>query len=165
MADELRPAGADRIVHLEREYDATPDELWRAWTEPERLARWLGTPSGPVLAAERAPVRIAMGDAPDQWVEVEVVVADAPRLLESRWAFEGVAGSRLRVELVPLPTGATRLVLDHGGLGASTVGYGAGWQAFLDARLPEALGGPPGGSWDEEFERALPLWRERAASI
>jgi len=164
VTDELRAEGADRVVHLERAYDATPDELWTAWTDPERLARWLGTPAGPLLGASGL-VRISMGDDPDQTVEVAVVTADRPRLLEFSWSFAGVAGSRLRVELVPVTADRTRVVIDHGGLGTSTTGYGAGWQAFLDGRLPEALGAPAADTWDELFERALPVWRERAAAL
>lgn len=26
---------------LKREYDATPEQIWRAWTEPDQVAEWL----------------------------------------------------------------------------------------------------------------------------
>jgi uncharacterized protein YndB with AHSA1/START domain len=31
-----------RDLHLRRVYDATPQQLWDAWTRPEQLARWWG---------------------------------------------------------------------------------------------------------------------------
>jgi uncharacterized protein YndB with AHSA1/START domain len=164
MVDELRARGDDRFVHLEREYDATPEELWAAWTEPARLARWLGTPTGALLGATE-PVRISMGDDADQEVEVEVLSADPPRLLELAWRFPGVTDSRLRVELVPVTASRTRVVVDHGGLGDSTTGYGAGWQAFLDGNLASTLGDAASAAWDERFAEALPVWRERAAAL
>jgi hypothetical protein len=45
------------------------------------------------------------------------------------------------------------------------VGYGAGWQAYLDGELAGELGEAwETSGWDVRFERALPIWRERAAA-
>jgi len=148
-------------LHLERDYRATPDQLWDAWTNPERLARWLGTPAGPLLDAA-GPVRMIMGDGDDQWVDVRVVTAERPRLLELNWDFPGQSGSTLRVEFRAVDAERTRVVVDHHGLGASATGYGAGWQAYLDGGLAAYFGEPVDADWDELFARNLPLWRERA---
>jgi uncharacterized protein YndB with AHSA1/START domain len=106
-----------------------------------------------------------MGDDLDQEVEVEVLSAEPPRLLELAWRFPGVADSRLRVEFVPVTPSRTRVVVDHGGLGDSTTGYGAGWEAFLDGNLAATLAGAAPATWDERFAEALPVWRERAAAL
>jgi uncharacterized protein YndB with AHSA1/START domain len=152
------------VVHLEREYDATAEQLWRAWTDPGRLARWLGSVSGPLLGADR-PVRMAMGDEDDQWVDLQVLTADEPRLIELAWDFAGQVGSRLRVELVVVSPGRTRVVLDHVGLGDAATPYGAGWEAYLDGALPAELAGRVDPlSWADRFAAALPSWRERASA-
>jgi uncharacterized protein YndB with AHSA1/START domain len=31
-----------RELHITRVYDATPQQLWDAWTQPQQLARWWG---------------------------------------------------------------------------------------------------------------------------
>jgi uncharacterized protein YndB with AHSA1/START domain len=161
VPDEFR---SDATVHLEREYPATPDEVWDAWTSPERLARWLGTPARPVLGAG-GPVRLTLGEGADDWADVSVITADRPRLLELVWAFVGEPGSVLRVEIEPIDATRTRLLVEHRGLGSSAVGYGAGWQAYLDGELAGELGETENVSgWDERFEQALPIWRERAAA-
>lgn len=162
MTDEFR---ADGTVRLDREYEATPDEVWDAWTSPERLARWLGTLAGPILGASGA-VRLVLGDGADEWADVSVVAADPPRLLELSWAFERGSRSVLRVEIEPVDSARTRVLVEHRGLGSSAVGYGAGWQAYLDGELPRELGADvaPSG-WDEQFDQALPVWRERAAAV
>jgi uncharacterized protein YndB with AHSA1/START domain len=161
VTDEFR---SDETVHLEREYAATPDEVWDAWTNPERLARWLGAPSAPVLGAA-APVRLNLGDGADEWADVTVIAVDPPRLLELSWAFEGESGSVLRVEIEPVDADRTRVLVEHRGLGSSVVGYGAGWQAYLDGGLAQELGEHvPVTKWDKLFEQALPVWRERAAA-
>ncbi|MDQ2750359.1 MAG: SRPBCC domain-containing protein [Pseudonocardiales bacterium] len=161
MPDQFR---SDATVCLQREYSATPDEVWDAWTSPERLARWLGTPAGPVLGSP-GPIRLRLGDGEDEWADVCVLRADPPRLLELTWTFVGAASSLLRVAIEPIDGTRTGLRVEHHGLGSAAVGYGAGWQAYLDGELAAELGQAVEGSgWDVRFERALPVWRERAAA-
>jgi uncharacterized protein YndB with AHSA1/START domain len=161
VTDELR-RDTTGGVHLEREYDATPEELWECWTDPLRLARWLGRPEAALLGATDS-VRMVMGDGDDQWVAIRVLQADPPRTLSLAWEFPGTTGTRLRVELVPLGPGRTRVVLDHEGLGASATGYGAGWQAYLEGGLLRETGVAVTSTWDQRFEQVLPVWRQRAA--
>ena len=164
MTDRLQASGDTRAVHLERTYPTSPEELWTAWTDPDRLARWLGTPAGPLLDAV-TPVRLSMGEDELDWVDLTVVRADAPRMLELRWEFAGEPAGLLRVQLTPLSEHSTLLVLDHQGLADSSTGYGAGWQAFLDGPLAELFGGNAAGDWNELFERAMPVWRDRTAAL
>ena len=160
MADELRIEDGAHALHVEREYDAPPEQVWDAWTDPARLGRWLAVPDGPL--SER-PVRLDFGGGTDEWADVSIVRAEAPRLLVLRWAFVGVETSDVRVEITPSAEGRSRVVLDHRGLGDSTVGYGAGWQAYL-VSLEEELGGPGDGlGWSERFARFRPEWQARAA--
>lgn len=164
MADELRPDGDGFALHLERDYDATPEEVWEAWTDPERLARWLAPASAPLLpSGAGASMRLTFGAGDEDWADVTPLAADPPWRLELRWAFPGVVDSVVRVEVRPLGEGRVRVVVDHRRLGDSTVGYGAGWEAYL-ARLAGEFGVPQAASWDDLFAAALPAWRERASA-
>jgi uncharacterized protein YndB with AHSA1/START domain len=159
-SDELRTEADGRVVRLERDYDATPGEVWSAWTDPERLARWLGRPAGPLGAQ---PTRMSFGGDPDQWADLAVLAMREPAHLSLLWSFPGVADSVLDVSITPLGDGRTRVVVEHRGLGSSDTGYGAGWSAYL-AALAVELGGPDDGrSWDDRFAAALPTWRARAS--
>jgi uncharacterized protein YndB with AHSA1/START domain len=40
----MTETAAAREITITRVYDAPRESLWRAWTEPERLARWWGPP-------------------------------------------------------------------------------------------------------------------------
>jgi len=164
VSDELRRDGAALGVHLERDYHGTPEELWQCWTDPLRLARWLGIPAGPLLSGAD-PVRMVMGAGEDQWVEVRVLAADQPRTLKLAWDFPGQTGTELTVELIPLSHGRTRVVVDHDRLGGSATGYGAGWQAFLEGGLRRETGGRADTAWEHRFTEALPAWRDRAAAV
>lgn len=164
MNDDLLERGQTKTVHLERDYTATPAELWQAWTDPVRLARWLGSPDGPLLGADQ-PVRLILGEDPDQWADVRVVAADEPRMLELTWDFPGLSGSRLQIRFIPLSPGRTRLIIDHHGLGSFSAGYGAGWQAYLDGSLLAETGAAVTATWEGLFTEALPAWKHRAASL
>jgi len=47
------------VVVVQRDFDATTDEVWNAWTDPARLVRWLGAVEAPLTTPGR-PVRLAM---------------------------------------------------------------------------------------------------------
>lgn len=158
MADELRSDGGQPYLHLERDYEADAQQVWDCWTDPERLARWLGTLGEPLSAG---PTRLTLGDGADDWADIAVLRAEEPTLLELRWTFVDGGDSVLRVEISSISAGRTRLTVEHRGLGDSTVGYGAGWQAYL-ARLAAELRMVEPPAWDAEFAAALPGWRARA---
>ena len=42
----------DTSIVVRRDFDAPPDKVWRALTEPEHLRRWLGDPSFPLTTCE-----------------------------------------------------------------------------------------------------------------
>ena len=48
--DVTTPDDTSIVVH--RDFDAPPDKVWRAMTEPEHLRRWLGDPSFPLTTCE-----------------------------------------------------------------------------------------------------------------
>jgi uncharacterized protein YndB with AHSA1/START domain len=41
-ASNQRAASAERTLVITREFDAPPDLVWKAWTEPERMMQWWG---------------------------------------------------------------------------------------------------------------------------
>ncbi|HEX5240563.1 MAG TPA: SRPBCC domain-containing protein [Candidatus Limnocylindrales bacterium] len=123
--------------------EAPPELVWRFWTEPDRLVRWMGK----VAAIEPRPggafrLEYGSGDvAVGSYVEV-----DPPRRLVFTWGWDNPAGpvgpgwSRVEVDLEPLDDdSATRLRLRHLGLPEeSRSGHDEGWQHFL-ARLANAI--------------------------
>jgi uncharacterized protein YndB with AHSA1/START domain len=47
-----------RTLRLERTFDATPQELWAAWTQPELYARWFNPAPGKDLVIHEFDVRV-----------------------------------------------------------------------------------------------------------
>ena len=122
--------GPRRTVEVRHDYAATPDELWDALTDPDRLARWIG----PVDLSGPDYVLTFPGEATSRG---SVLECEAPRHLRVTWASGGEPVSEVQATIQPTARGCT-LVLVHSRLPAiSGAGYGAGWQDFLGALAVE----------------------------
>jgi uncharacterized protein YndB with AHSA1/START domain len=111
------------VISVERVYDTTAEDLWAAWTEPERLARWL-TVTEAMTLREQEPYR---------------------RLAFDFFEEEYDRGGTVTVTLEPLGDGRTRLRLVHAmatapGAAEHAPSFGAGWLGFL-AGLAARLAG------------------------
>jgi uncharacterized protein YndB with AHSA1/START domain len=154
----VRRDGDFGAVHFERVYAAAPEDLWDAWTAPERIPRWLGASlDGPLVPGGSA--KLSWGEDADSQVDLVVRELTPPRLLEWQWTIDGEPPTLLRVELTPVPDG-TRLVLDHSRLPATQfAGLSAGWHDFLDV-----LGsGVP--SEEDRWRELLPAYKEKVSAL
>jgi uncharacterized protein len=155
---ELRADDDRCAVRFERVYDATPEELWRALTDPEQLRGWLGHASRWTLVPEGEYQLDVGGPTRGSFRSVE-----EGRLLELTWQYGDEPESLVRFEIVPRDPGCL-LVLDHRRLDRSqAAGYGAGWHAHLDA-LERALAGDR-LDWDARYRELRPAYDERAAEL
>jgi uncharacterized protein YndB with AHSA1/START domain len=162
----LRPEGALRSVHLERSYGTDPADLWSALTEPERLARWFARVDGDLVLGGDFVILFDLEDAAQQ-TPGTVLECDPPRHLLVSWVV-GELASRVSVELTgPDESGRTTLVLDHVGLASDqAAGYGAGWQAYLEALEVDLDGGSGRGpEWDDRWRELLPAYQDQAAAL
>lgn len=152
---------ADRCrVHFERLYDATPEELWSALTDPEQLRGWLAHASRFQLEVG-GEVRLDFGD--DDEVRGAIRELESGRLLEFSWTSSSEAESVVRFEIVPRERGVL-LVLDHRALPQEVgVAYSAGWHAHLDILAAALAGGAL--EFMPRYEELRPAYEERMASL
>jgi uncharacterized protein YndB with AHSA1/START domain len=124
-----------RTVRLERVVPAAVDRVWRMWTEPERLARWLG----PVLAGTPGPAStFVLGMDADETATCTVTEWQPPNRLGLTWRYTGEDATTLRIELADIGDGTTRLVLEHEGIAPTGLNeYAAGWHLHLEALTAE----------------------------
>jgi uncharacterized protein YndB with AHSA1/START domain len=131
-----------------RRIDATPEEVFDAWAEPDRFARWFET--------RRAILRRAAVDELWFWEaeHLEKLWAhycrytrvERPRLLEFTWVSEATHGreSLVTIELAPAD-GGTELTLTHTGIPDDELGRGhqQGWAGIVEvlAKKIADLGG------------------------
>lgn len=129
-------AAEDRtVLRMERRLRHAPEKVWRAVTEPERLAQWFPTTVTPQLR-EGGTVEFGFGPPGT------VTDLDEPRLFAFTWGED-----HLRWELHPDGTG-TRLVLLHTFADrAGAASFAAGWHTCivaLDLALDGRAGEDPG---------------------
>ena len=96
-------AGEARVVTVSQTYDAPPDDVWDACTNPERLPRWFLPVSGDLRVGGHYQLE---GNASGT-----VLSCDPPHGFTATWEF---AGDVTWVELRLSPAGdGTRFELDH----------------------------------------------------
>lgn len=152
-------AEGERAARMTRRYDFPAEAVWDAWTNPDRLPRWLGEVSGDF----RPGGEVLLDMAPDAKVPCEITGCEPPRRLAVIWRHPGEPESAVELRLTPDGDG-TIVELEHSRLpGEASAGYGYGWEDFLD-RLGALLtdGDPDSVSWAESQEALRPLWEASA---
>jgi uncharacterized protein YndB with AHSA1/START domain len=143
----------DRTLVMERIFNAPPERVFKAWTDPKILAQWWGNDeyraSAPYLdlrvgGAWQSPMAGPNGEV--HTVSGVYRLIDPPRRLVMTWAWEQADGSRghetiLEITLEPAGAG-TRLKLVQGVFADSKQrdGHDFGWQAGFN-RLGLLLAG------------------------
>jgi uncharacterized protein YndB with AHSA1/START domain len=136
----------DALV-IERTVDATAEQIWSMWTDPDEFRQWYG-PTGASIPVARFDVRVggervvamtveAPGGERTMWFRGEHVEIRPLQLLAYTEAMTDEAGNEqspvttVRVELEQLDDTRTHLRLTHFGIPADSPGA-AGWTMALD---------------------------------
>jgi uncharacterized protein YndB with AHSA1/START domain len=136
-------------LHMERTFDAPPDAVFDAWTNPEVLRRWWAAAPGWSTALAEVDLRpggryrLAMRDSDSGDVHTvggEYVEVEPPARLVYTWTWEGdpveMKGSENSVVTVHFRAegAGTRVVLDHTRLADDEIvaKHEHGWNACLD---------------------------------
>jgi uncharacterized protein YndB with AHSA1/START domain len=148
-------------VRFERRYEATPEELWSALTEPERLTRWLANVAELELRPGGRFLLVWQEDG--QQTDGTVLDLEPGRVLELGWTYPDEPESAVRFELRADGDG-TVLVLDHRGLPPRAIaGYGAGWHSHLDSLAAHLAGGS--ADWSARFQELGPVYEQQAEAV
>lgn len=115
-------------VRFERFYARPVESVWKALTEPERLADWMGKSYVEPFVGGRYETMLD-GLKP---MRGSVRIWDPPRLLEYEWRSDHAPKSIARWELSATETG-TRVVFLHSGMPfANSNLMMPGWHVYLD---------------------------------
>ena len=129
----------DRLVlTITREFKAPIEDVWASVTEPERLARWIGTFTGDPASGRVGFLMTAEGATEPE--DMEIRECDPPRVLrltshvgEENWHLDLLLEERAGV------TTLTFSQPDIDPLAAETVG--PGWEYYLDRLVAAETGG------------------------
>jgi uncharacterized protein YndB with AHSA1/START domain len=84
------------VLDIERRYDAAPERVWQAWTDPQALSRWFGPgDEGSVTQADldvrpggRYTIAFRTQDGEEHRVSGVYEEVDKPRKLSFSWAWQ-----------------------------------------------------------------------------
>lgn len=154
--------GDHATLAFERRLHHPPEEVWKAITEPEHLARWYMT-TARIDPGPGGSVDYVSGPSHFH-VTGKILTWDPPRVFEHEWNVEPrnelPHGERsvLRYELTR-DGDETILRVTHRHLNRGTGrGFVSGLHAFLD-RLEEDLDGMPLSDWQGRFAELRPLYQ------
>jgi uncharacterized protein YndB with AHSA1/START domain len=135
MTESLQAEDGRSVLRMERWLKHPPEKVWRAMTEPDRLADWFPGAMVPELR-QGGKVEFEFGE------DGVVTDIDPPRLIAYTWG-----GDHLRWELVPDGDGTRLLLLHTFDDRAGAASFGAGWHTCivaLDLALDGRAGADPG---------------------
>jgi len=135
------------MIRLERDFDASPEALYAAWTQPDIMNRWFGRVEADVRHGGRYRIE-SDGDAGEVYVHSGRYLALEPdHFVRQTFLAEGgepnpYTEEFIAVSLRPLADGRSRLVLDNGWNGPPLAEGDIetakqGWSMWLD--LLEAM--------------------------
>jgi uncharacterized protein YndB with AHSA1/START domain len=136
----------ERVLIIERIFDAPRELLFKCWTEPEHLARWIGPRgfSSTILACERRPggtyrMRMRGPDGQDHWQQGVFREIVPPERIVRTYCWTDADGRPTRPETLLTVTfadldGRTRLTLHQGVFESVTArdDHQRGWGSSLD---------------------------------
>ena len=133
-------------VVIDRTFTAPIDAVWAAVTEPERLARWIGTWTGDPREGQVAFKMLFEGEGPqDEWMRIDE--CDPPHRLAvtSLMPGENEAGSTWQMVLdLAESDGVTTLSFGQSlPEPAWAESVGPGWEYYLDRLVAAETGGDP----------------------
>jgi uncharacterized protein YndB with AHSA1/START domain len=144
-------------LRVERRFDASPEAVFDAWTNPDVLRRWWAagpdwvTPTAEVDLRAGGRYRLTMRDPSSDAAHTvggEYVEVRRPDRLTYTWAWEPEPGgpdmgppSRVTVDFLPDGAG-TRVAITHSELvgDESRAQHEHGWNAVLDSLQARVLG-------------------------
>ncbi len=154
---------ADRYtLAIDRTFQAPIEDVWAAITEPERLARWIGTFTGDP-ASGRVDFRMLFeGEADPDAAKEQMVIRECtpPRRLAVT-SHVGDQKWHLDVDLSEAG-GVTTLAFSHPDVGGEDLlGVGPGWEYYLDRLVAVETGGDLASLvWDRDYYPAMTEYYE-----
>ena len=147
---ELPIDSATAVLVVRKNIRATPEHLFDAWTQPERLKKWWGPQSVVCIEAEvdlrvggRYRIANQFPDGKLLWISGEFQLIEPPHKLVYTWRIEPAPqpAELVTVSFEPREAGATEVIVVHERIPNKTArdAHEQGWFGCLDG-LAKYLG-------------------------
>ena len=142
-------------LRFRRSWPDPIEDVWAALTEPDRLARWIGSYEGERSAGGTGTFTMTHEDEP-VGEPMTITECDAPRRLVVDWATE--EGWRVELDLTTEDGQTVLLFTQFFAPGTQVTDYVLGWHWYLDKFDAEVSGRPAPGHWDAFYAEVGPAY-------
>ena len=140
-------------LRFRRAWEVPVADVWAALTEPDRLARWIGTYDGLREPGGSGTFTMTHEDEP-AGEPMRVVACAAPVRLVVEWG----SGWRVDLDLAQDGEGSVLTFTQLFAPGTDVVDFALGWHWYLDKLDAEVTGGPPVGPWADFLAATGPAY-------
>lgn len=133
-------------LQFRRSWPDPIEDVWAALTEPDRMARWIGTYEGERRVGGSGTFTMTHEETPIG-EPMRIVECAAPHRLVVDWDTE--EGWRVQLDLSREGEETVLLFTQVFAAGTEVTDYVLGWHWYLDRFAAEVAGGPQPGSWDD----------------
>lgn len=144
-------------LEFRRSWPDPVEDVWAALTEPDRLARWLGTYEGERAVGATGTFTMTQ-EAEPVGEQMTIVVCDPPRRLAVEWVQEDTDAWRVDLELSTEQGRTVLRFVQVFGADADVTDFALGWHWYLEKLEAETGAGSAPGDWDAFLARVGPSY-------
>ena len=144
-------------LEFRREWPDPVDDVWAALTEPDRLARWIGTYDGERAVGGTGTFTMTHEEQPTG-EPMRIVECVPPRRLVVEWVQEDTDAWRVDLDLTTEGDRTVLRFVQVFGADADVTDFAMGWHWYLEKFGAEVAGTPAPGEWDAFLAQVGPAY-------
>lgn len=144
-------------LEFHRPWPDPVEDVWAALTEPDRMARWIGTYEGERAVGATGTFTMTQEDEP-VGEPMTIVECDPPRRLAVEWVQEDTDAWRVDLDLTTEGDRTVLRFVQVFGADADVTDFAMGWHWYLEKFGAEVAGTPVPGEWDAFLAEVGPAY-------
>ncbi|WP_051515852.1 SRPBCC family protein [Candidatus Blastococcus massiliensis] len=144
-------------LEFRRSWPDPIEDVWAALTEPDRLARWIGTYEGERAVGATGTFTMTHEEEP-AGEQMTIVACEPPRRLVVQWVQEDTDAWRVDLDLATEDGRTVLRFVQVFGAEADVTDFAMGWHWYLDKFGSEVAGSPVPGNWDTFLAEVGPAY-------
>jgi uncharacterized protein YndB with AHSA1/START domain len=148
-------------LEFRRSWPDPIEDVWSALTEPDRMARWIGTYDGERAVGGRGTFTMTHEEPVDEQYAGEpmtIVDCDPPRRLVVEWVQEGSENWRVYLDLATEGGRTVLRFVQVFAADADVTDFALGWHWYLDKFGAEVGRSEPPANWDTFLAETGPVY-------
>ena len=134
------------------------EDVWSALTEPDRLARWIGTYDGERAPGGTGTFTMTHEEGEPAGAPMTVIECEPPRRLVVEWVQQDTDAWRVDLDLGSDSGGTVLRFVQRFPAGADVTDFALGWHWYLDKLDAEVGRRPAPAAWEDFLAEVGPAY-------